>query len=64
MSTQKEYNTQPEPDGEAVADVVRERLGVLRQRGRPSSLDDLDEIVDLERLLSARIMFFQQGGKA
>lgn len=55
---------QPAPDGEAIADVVRERLIDLMRRGRPVSLDDVDEIVQLERLLFAHIAYVNQEGRA
>ena len=47
----------PEPDGDAIAEVVRERYQELTRRGRRSTLDELDEIVQLQRLLLAHIAY-------
>lgn len=54
---------QPEPDGEAVADVVRERFLVLTHR-HPPTLKELDELVRLQRLLCAHIVYIEQAGRA
>lgn len=56
--------TQPAPDGESIAEVVRERYQELIQRGRPSSLPELDEIVRLHKLLCGHIVYIQEDRRA
>lgn len=56
--------TQPQPDAESIADVVRERLAALTCRNRPSTVAELDEIAQLVRLLSGHIVFIQEVRRA
>jgi hypothetical protein len=50
----------PQPDGEAIADAVRERYQHLTRRHHKTTLDDLDEVVRLQRLLMAHIVYIQE----
>lgn len=50
----------PGPDSEAIAEVVRERLTDLTRRGHQSTLDELDEIAKLQRLLCAHIVYIRE----
>lgn len=59
----RERIPQPEPDGEAIADVVRTRHTELMRRN-PPTMAELDELERLQRLLSAHIVYVQQRGKA
>ena len=53
----------PEPDGEAIADVVRERLTTLMRRRDQPTPQELEEIVRLYRLLHAHIVYIEQRGR-
>lgn len=50
----------PQPDGEAIADEVRKRYQHLTRRGHVSTLDELDEVVRLQRLLMAHIVYLRE----
>lgn len=47
----------PQPDSDAIAEVVRERYTWLTRREHVSTLDELDEVVALERLLMAHAAY-------
>jgi len=49
-----------QPDGEAIAEVVRDRYQYLTRRGHETTLDELDEVVALQRLLMAHIVYIQE----
>lgn len=52
----------PQPDSEAIAEVVRERYQYLTRRGHETTLDELDEVVMLQRLLMAHIVYIEKAG--
>lgn len=49
----------PQPDGKAIAEVVRERFADLTQRRPQPTLDELNEIARLYQLPIAHIVYIQ-----
>lgn len=49
----------PEPDAESIAETVRERYQTLARRN-PLTLAEMDEIVRLQRLLTAHVVYIQE----
>lgn len=54
----------PQPDGEAIAEVVRERLAELMRRRPQPTLDEAEEIARLYQLLIAHIVYIEKAGRA
>ena len=54
----------PQPDAEAIAEVVSDRYQYLTRRGHETTLDELDEVVKLQRLLMAHIVYVQEVRRA
>lgn len=50
----------PLPDAESITETVRERYQYLIRRGHETTIDELDEVVRLQRLLMASIVFVQE----
>lgn len=55
---------QPEPDAESIAEVVSDRYQYLTRRYHETTLDELDEVVKLQRLLMAHIVYVKKAGEA
>lgn len=53
-----------QPDASAIAEAVRERYRELTRRGRQSTLLELDEIVQIQRLLLAHSAYERGDGHA